>query len=168
MSLPKGSLNRSNFNAMKTPFLMIQAHHDDFNEMSAESVRGVQQETILSKLFFSKQNVEIIQKMIKKSVFIKSNKEFLLEDNQNPIDLQIVMRAIFLQNAKHLPEDITGQIRELNFLVVDDVVPNIISEIRAHIGYLDRVFNPRQIIDRPQNVSNAGTRTLPSITTRFA
>jgi hypothetical protein len=74
---------------------------------------------------------------------------------------------MFLQHARHVPDDIKGQIRELNNLVVDDVVPNIISEINGYIGYLDRAFAPRKILDHPEYVSNSGQKTLPSVTRTF-
>jgi len=56
MSLPKGNLKSfkpmDQFDIMKTPFVMFQAHHDDYYNMSQESLRGLQVETILSKVFF--------------------------------------------------------------------------------------------------------------------
>jgi Family of unknown function (DUF5761) len=151
---------------MKTPFLLFQAHHDDYYNMSQESLRGIQQESILSKVFFHPKNVDLIQKRIIIEVFRKTNGAYLIE-KQNEEDLQIIMRSMFLQHARHVPDHIKEQIRELDNLVVDDVVPNVISEVNAYIGYLDRTFSPRQILDRPENVSNAGLRTLPSVTRTF-
>ena len=42
---------------MKTPFLFIQAHKEDYYNMAQEAMRGVQEETILSKVFFSPQRL---------------------------------------------------------------------------------------------------------------
>ncbi|XWV25041.1 hypothetical protein QJ856_gp0737 [Tupanvirus deep ocean] len=168
MSLPKGAVKKSmnNHEIMKTPFIMFQAHKDDYYNMSQDSLRGVQEESILSKVFFHPKNVDLIQKQIIIDVFRKTNGEYLIE-KQNEADLQIVMRSVFIQHARHLPDNIKGQIRELNNLVVDEVVPGIVSEIMAHFGYLQRAFGPMQIMDRPENVSNAGLRTLPSVTRPF-
>lgn len=168
MSLPKGSVNKqmNSFEIMKTPFVMFQSHKDDYYNMSQESLRGVQQEDLLSKVFFHPQNVDLIQKQIITEIFRKTNGEYLIE-KQNEADLQIVMRSMFIQHAKHLPDNIKQQIRELNYLVVDEVIPDIISQIQAHFGYLERAFGPMQVMDRPQNVSSAGLKSLPSATQTF-
>ncbi len=151
---------------MKMPFLMFQASATDYHNMSQESVRGVQIESILSKVFFHPKNVDFIQRQIIKKVFKATNGEFLIE-KQNEPDLQIVMRSIFIRHAKHLPNDIKNQITQLDDLVVDEVVPDIVSQVLAHVGYLDRAFGPMQVMDRPENVSGAGLKTLPSVTRTF-
>lgn len=168
MSLPKGAIKKqmNNCEIMKTPFIMFQAHKDDYYNMSQDSLRGIQIESKLSKVFFHPKNVNLIQKQIITNVFRKTNGEYLIE-KQNETDLQIVMRSIFIQHARHLTNNIKGQIRELNNLVVSEVIPGIVSEIMAHCGYLERTFGPMQIMDRPKNVSNAGLKTLPSITRIF-
>jgi hypothetical protein len=166
MNLRDNKPIKSNFDIMKTPFLLFQSHYTDYYNMSRDCVKGIQEETILSKIFFSPQNVDLVQKQIIASVFNRTKGAYLIE-KQNEEDLQIIMRSMFLQHARHVSDHIKEQIKELNNLVVDDVVPNIISEINAYIGYLDRTFLPRQIMDRPECVSNAGTRTLPSVTKTF-
>lgn len=164
MSLPSGTIKAmKQFDIMKTPFVMFQSHKDDYYNMSQESVRGVQEETILSRVFFHPKNVDLIQKQIIVEVFRKSNGAYLIE-KQNEEDLQVIMRSMYIQHARHVPDHIKEQIRELNNLVVDDIVPNVLSEINAYFGYLERTFAPRQILDRPECVSNAGQKTLPSVT----
>lgn len=165
MSLPKGALEKpmSQFDIMKTPFLLFQSHTDDYYNMSRDSLRGVQVESVLSKAFFHPKNVDNIQKRIIAEVFYRTNGVYLIE-KQDEQDLQIVMRAMFIQHARHERGNIPAQILELNNIVVDDIVPNVISEVNAYIGYLERAFGPRKIMDRPENVSNAGLRTLPSVT----
>lgn len=151
---------------MKTPFLMFQANPNDYYNMSQESMRGIQEESILSKVFFHPKNVNLIQKQIIRDVFKKTNGDFLIE-KQNEADLQIVMRSVFIQHAKNQPNNIKEQIIKLNNLVTDEVIPDIISQITAHVGYIDRIFSPIQIMDHPENVSNAGLKTLPSVTRTF-
>lgn len=168
MSLPKGAINKSlNQNEiMKTPFIVFQSHFDDYYNMSQDSLRGIQQESILSKVFFHPKNVDLIQKQIIIEVFRRTNGSYLIE-KQDEADLQIVMRSIFLQHAKHIPNNIKEQICELNNLVVNEVIPGIISEIKAYFGYLESVFGSRQIMERPENVSNTGLKYLPSVTRIF-
>lgn len=154
----------TNEEMMKTPFMLFQANNDVYCNMSQESLRGIEQESTLSRAFFSPKNVDTLQKEIIKQVFKKTKGKYLIE-KQDETDLQVVMRSMFIQHATYnTMESITDQIIELNFLVVDDVVPGIISQIDAHFGYLDRAFGPLRVIDRPKNVSSTGTRTIPSVT----
>ena len=167
--LPKGALKdkvMSQFDVMKTPFVLFQSHQDDFYNMSQNSLTGLQVETTISRAFFSPKNVDRLQRQIIAEVFRRTNGEYLIE-KQNEQDLQIVMRSMYLQHARNVPNDIPGQIQELNNLVTDDSVPGIISQVNAYFGYLERAFAPRKILDRPENVSSAGTRTLPSVTRTF-
>ena len=168
MSLPKGAIDRrlNSNDVMKTPFIMFQAHADDYYDMSQKSLNAVQKESILSKVFFSPQNIEIIQKRIIIRVLKETDGKYLIE-KQEEADLQIVMRSIFLQHAKHSPSNIREQVGELNDIVVDEVVPGIVSELKSYFGYLKDVFGERQIMDRPENVSNTGHKSLPSVTRRF-
>jgi hypothetical protein len=168
MSLPKGIITKplTSQDIRKAPFVLFQAHHDDYYQMAQDSLRGLQQESLLAKIFFHPKNVDLIQKQIIIQVFRRSNGEYMIE-KQDETTLQIVMRSIFLQHAKHLPNHIKEQITELDNMVVDAVVPDILSEIKAHFTYLKTVFSPREIMDHPVNVSNAGKKTLPSISQFF-
>lgn len=165
MSLPKGTINRkmNQFDITKTPFLLFQSHYDDYYNMSQDSLKGLWPESILSRVFFHPKNVDLIQKQIIIEVFRRTDGAYLIE-KQNEEDLQVIMRSMFIQHARNVPGNIRGQIKELNNLVVDDIVPNIISEVNAYLGYLERTFQPRQIMSLPENVSITGTRTLPSVT----
>jgi hypothetical protein len=151
----------------KTPFVVFQSNPEEYYSMVDEATKGIEVETILSRLFFHPKNMKLIQKMIKRAVFEASGKKYWLEDDQNDNDVFVVMRSMYLQHARHLDYDFDKQIMELNFYVVDDVVPGIISEIRAQEGYLQRAFDPRHIISHSINLSRAGSRTLPSITTLY-
>lgn len=171
MSLPEGHINshrkpETQFDIMKTPFLLFQSHKNDYYNMSQISLTGIQVETAISKAFFSPQNVDMIQRKIIAEVFRRTNGQYLIE-KQDEKDVNVVMRSMYIQHARHVPNDIPGQIRELNNLVVDDVVPGIISEANAYYGYLERAFVQRKIMDRPEYVSISGTKTLPSVSRTF-
>lgn len=138
---------------MKNPFVVFQT--DKFHELANTSIKDLQQPSLLSRVFFSPENVKLIQKQIIVEIFRRSNGKYLI-DSQNESDLEVVMRSIFLQNAKHIECNIKQQIRELNNLVVEAVLPDIIAEIEMNIQYLARTFGPTEIIDRPKNVSQRG------------
>ena len=72
------------------------------------------------------------------------------------------MRYVFLEFAKHLPYDIMGQIKDLNCMVVSEILPNIITNVNQRIDYLKEIENPRKILELPKNVSSKNNRTLAS------
>lgn len=150
----------------KTPFVVFQAGPEEYYNMSQEAHKGILQESVLSRMFFHPKNVNIIQMRIIKDVFDKTKGKYLIE-KQSEDDIMVVMRSMFLQHARHLEYDLDKQVDELNFYVIDDVAPGIISEIWAQEGYLKKVFEPREIMEHPINLSSSGTRTLPSVTTLF-
>ena len=45
------------------------------------------------------------------------------------------MRSVFLQNSKNLPNNITEQIKELNELVIEEIVPKLLGEIEGYLVY---------------------------------
>jgi hypothetical protein len=75
--------------------------------------------TKLEDLFFSDENIDIINKQLILSVWKKSNKQYKI-NFQEKNKLIVVMRYIFIEYAKHLPYNITQQINELNCIVVGD------------------------------------------------
>src|SRR5690606_17290932 len=100
MSLPKNTINKKimdQVDVRKTGFLLFQSHQHDYYNMSQESLRGIQEETILSKLFFSPENVDRIQRQLIATVFRRTKGAYLIE-KQREEDLQIVMRSMFLQH----------------------------------------------------------------------
>lgn len=136
------------------------------NNFKRIALQGIQQDTPLNQLFFSKANVDIIQELIRYNVWLNSEKKYVI-GRQSDIELQLVMRSIFLQHAKNLPCNLQSQIKELNRLVLLDVLPGILSQVEQYLGYLKRTEYLPVPISHPENVSSAGTRTLRSVTTTF-
>ena len=114
----------------------------------------------LETIFFSEENIDLINKQLILSVYYNSNKQFKIQ-NQSTDNLIIIMRYIFIEYARHLPYDILKQIKELNNRVVDEIVPTIITNINQKIDYLKEINNPRQLLELPQNVHK--TKNLKSI-----
>lgn len=156
----------NSFEISKTPFILFQTDNHKNYDISSQVLKGIQEETVISKVFFHPRNIKILQDRLKKEIFERSNGRYLIED-QDDKDLIIVMRSKYIQNARHQPFDIKNQIVELNNLVIDDIIPGVISEIKMNEAYLERAFLPRQIIDHPENVSVTGRKTLPSVTRTF-
>ena len=121
---------------------------------------GNREKSPVGELFFSKKNVDALHEAIRYQVFLKSNKRHVI-DRQSDTDLIIVMRSIYLENAKHLSYDIVGQVRRLNVLVLNEVVPKIMREIDMYITYIDDIS--RNPVPMPRSVltSSVGTKSLP-------
>ena len=97
--------------------------------------QGLWTETVLSKAFFSKENIQIIQNGIRYGVYHKSNNQYLVGE-QDCDSLKIIMRSIYLQHSVNLDHDIQGQIQALNKLVLEYCVHHVYSEAQGYMKYL--------------------------------
>jgi hypothetical protein len=102
----------------------------------------------LSRAFFCKENMQIIQNGIRAGVYKMSNGQYII-DNQNCDTLKIIMRSIYLQSSTNQLNNITQQIQALNDLVLEYCIKHIYSEARAYIIYKKDVSTMYTPIDRP-------------------
>ncbi len=124
-----------------------------------DALTGNWEESLLSQAFFSRENIIIIQNAIKRMVYEGSNGRFIIAP-QDETNLKIVMRSIFLQNARNLPENVTQQIVELNKKVYEYAVPNILSTATSYIKYKNDVSTLPVPEARPAFVSTKGDKQL--------
>lgn len=136
------------------------------NNFQVESLYGIQETSKLNQLFFSKKNMDIIQNNIRYTVYVKTNKKHII-DKQSDIELQIIMRSMYLQHSPNLEYNFKEQIEYLNKLVADWCVEKIIPQLEQYIGYLKEVEYMPLPIDLPVNLSSKGSRTLRSVTSTF-
>lgn len=151
------------------PFLFLSNHRKDYFGKLQKSMTEKDdnyQGYILEDVFFMKENIEILQKQIILDVFKLSNKKYHIKE-QNAEDLNIVMKFIFNEYAQHLPFNIKEQIRELNNKVSNHVSIDIVKNLESHEKYMIDSTTQPTLLDRPQNVTSAGNRTLPSVSTKF-
>jgi hypothetical protein len=97
--------------------------------------QGLWDDTQLSKLFFSEKNVNILQNGIRAGVYKESNGQYII-GSQDCDSLKIVMRSVFLQNAANQPNNVRGQIEQLNQMVLNYCVPQVFSEAKGYMQYL--------------------------------
>lgn len=126
-----------------------------------EGLKGIQTDTPLARAFFSPRNIATIQSTIRYQVWIQSQKQHVI-GNQNEHEIKVVMRSIYLQNAKHLPYDYAGQVRALNKLVYEFCVKGIIVQLKQYVAYSQHISenHSRHIIDHSLNTSIRGSRQL--------
>ena len=125
---------------------------------AADSIRGNMVATPLNTAYFSPANVQIIQNKIRREVFDRSSGEFLI-DPQSADELMIIMRAMYLQYGKNLPDRIPEQIAELNQMVADWVVPKVLAECSMHKTYLRDIQNLPVPMSHPVLLTKAGSKT---------
>ena len=123
------------------------------------ALKGQQETTMLSKVYFSRENIEIVHNAIRAGVHKKSNGRYVIGP-QNIDTLKIIMRSIYLQNAVNKPCHITKQIEELNKMVVDYAVPQVLGEVEAYVKYKYDVSTLAMPMQRPSYLSTAGSNTL--------
>ena len=103
-----------------------------------EPTLGQWDETTLSKAYFSKENIQIIQNGIRAGVYKKSNNQYLVAP-QDCDALKIIMRSVYLQHTANQPNNISGQIEELNKIVLDFCIYNVYSEAQSYMKYLNDI-----------------------------
>jgi hypothetical protein len=97
---------------------------------------GLWTDTDLSQVFFSQQNIQIIQNGIRAGVYHKSNGQYTIGP-QDCDSLKIIMRSVYLQNAANQPNNITQQVYELNKIVLNYCIQQVYSEAQGYMKYLD-------------------------------
>ena len=125
----------------------------------ADMLRGNWEDSDLSRTFYSAANLAAIQHAIRRAVYEKSQPKGYVIDDQSADELKIIMRSTFLQYSKNQPNDIPGQIADLNQRVIDWCVPHILSAVDHYIFYLNDISSMPVPLARSVSVSSAGTRS---------
>jgi len=100
-----------------------------------DALNGQLEFNVLSQVFFSAENIQIIQNGLRAGVHAMSEGRFMVP-NQNIDTLKIIMRSIYLQYAQHIPDKITEEVERLNTMVLDYAVPNVYGEAVAYMNYI--------------------------------
>lgn len=126
-----------------------------------DMLRGNWENSPLSDAFFSKNNMDAIQASIRKEVFNKSHPKGYVIDEQSVDELKIIMRAIYYQYARNLPNDIAGQVKELNDRILAWSVPHILSAVDHYVYYIKDIDTLPVPMALPVNLTRAGSKSLP-------
>ena len=125
---------------------------------SVDIISNIVVPNAVSRTFFSNDNVERIQREIINNVYIKSKKVISRQSYQ---ELQIIMKSIYLQYSRNLPNNIEQQVFTLNKYVIDECVSIIIPNVTQYNKYITEITGPIPINPRSINVSNKGDKSLP-------
>lgn len=147
--------------APKNQFELFDNPGQNYNETSSyrDALNGNWDDSILSKVYFCKGNIEIIQNGIRAGVYALSNGRYEVGP-QDETNIKVIMRSIFLQNASNLPNNITEQVTALNKLVLNYCIPNVFNEAEAYIKYKNDVSTLAVPMKRPAYTNNKGDKVL--------
>ena len=130
-----------------------EVHFDEY------ALKGIVEDTPLSQVFFSKSNIDLIQKTIRYNVFQRTKQVI---DYQSYNALFVIMRSFYLQNGDSgvLSIDFNEQIRVLNKMVVDYCLEEqILPNLKQYGGYLEKIGTMPVPLEQPRNESIKGSKT---------
>ena len=130
--IANGRLNLLN-NSGTALFLQDKIKVDDKTNYT-NAMQYSLENTRLSDAFFSYENRTIIQNAIRAEIYHLTKKKQLI-DRQDPDQLFIIMKGIYLQHSNHLDTNIKEQIMVLNKLVINYAVPRIYTELLTYLKY---------------------------------
>ena len=131
------------------------------NDFMSDMLRGNWEETSLSRAFFSVDNIKSLQHSIRREVNARSGPKNYMIDEQSADELKIIMRGIYYQYARNLESDIKDQVKDLNTKIIDWSVPHILSAVDHYYYYINDISHLPVPMQQPQNISRAGTKSLP-------
>jgi len=100
-----------------------------------EALEGNWENNVIAQVYFSAENMQIIQNGLRAGVYQMSNNKIVVPP-QNVDALRVIMRSIYLQYAQHYGDRITEQVENLNQYVLNYAVPFVYNEAIAYKKYL--------------------------------
>lgn len=99
-----------------------------------EAISGTLENNVLAQVFFSKENIQIVQNGLRAGVYKMSDEKYIIAP-QNIDTLKVIMRSTYMQYAEHYADKITQQVERLNKLVLDYAVPTVYNETVGYLKY---------------------------------
>lgn len=138
---------------------MFEDKYVDDQAYTKAALKNVHINNPVSTIFFGRQNVEALQEAIRYQVYSRTPGKHII-DKQSETEIYVVMRAMYLQHAQHKSYDIIEQVRALNGMVLDYIVPKVISEINLYLRYKKDISQLPIPMERGMNSSTKGTKVL--------
>jgi len=115
----------------------------------------------LTGLFFSDDNIELLQDDIRKYIYFNTKNNNII-GKQSYDELKIIMKSIYLSNRNKLTDhkNIIEQVKFLNKLVVIESSRIIKINLSQHLHYVKELNTMPLFQNLPENVSLKGTKTL--------
>ena len=124
----------------------------------SETMHYRQAASPLNTLFFSIENINNLQELIKSEVLAKSGGSYTI-DRQSDDDMFLIMRSYYLQYARNDPDHVADELNNLNSRVVSYSSDKIMVNIEAYKAYRADQENFPAPLAAPINPHVYGTRT---------
>ena len=141
-------------------------NQNDSSHTSAEILTSQMERNPVSDMFFSQRNINHLKFLLAKMLREKNSYNISPEAQSNN-DLIVVMRGIYLSHSKNLPNEISEQVIELNYITISDVYPRMVSNIKHYLSYIRESGSQPLPFAVPDYISSAGTKTNRSVTDIF-
>jgi len=122
-----------------------------------EALTGHWEDTLLSTVFFSNGNIQILHNAMRAGVYERSGNKFVISE-QDTDTLKVIMRSVYLQHAKNRPDDIQNQVSELNQVVTVHCTNQLMGEFEGYVKYKSDASSLVIPLELPMHFSK--TRTL--------
>jgi hypothetical protein len=130
-----------------------------FGETTRRDMVGhIHTSTALNELFFSKGNIETIQKGVQEQVYRMSGNKYHVGP-QDEQQIKIVMRSYYLMYSENNASQIKEELDSLNSRVIGYAAAKVYSEVDFHQFYLKDLQDFAPPIANPMNPHVYGTRT---------
>lgn len=129
----------------------------DYSKGGRDVLGNAQEVSQFSELYFSKHNIDLLNKTIRYKVFVETNKTIGYQDETN---LLVVMKSMYLRYSNN-PEDSSKfrrEVERLNSLVLEEVLPKVVSELKQYTKYLEDISSGLKPLPPAVNSSIKGTK----------
>jgi len=115
--------------------------------------------TAVSDMFFSIENINLLQLGIRNTILNQSNGKYNI-GRQSDDELKIIMRSIYFQYSKNMPNNINEQVRNLNIMVIEWSVPRILTNLKQDEKFRYDISTLPEPLERSVLASQKGFKTL--------
>ena len=148
MSQANGRVDLTKYNPFNKFKLYDRVNNNDKSTAYRDALLGNWQSNELSDTFFSAENIDALQQGMIDGVKSLSNNSIMI-GRQDEDTLKIIMRSVFLQNAKNNAQPVLQQVEDLNKIVLNYAVPQIYGEAQGYVKYRNDVSTLVVPMDRP-------------------
>ena len=117
-----------------------------FDTNSTDATKGIIEETNVTRILFSRQNMDALQASIRYEVYDAVNEQISKQDEN---ELYVIMRSIALQHGNFVVQDPIPEVKRLNKKIILQCVDKIVTNYRQYIKYLDDIQNLPSPLDNP-------------------
>lgn len=128
-------------------------------DLSRFMMQGQIENTRISQLFFSKDNIEKLQNGIQDGVLRKSNNRFRVS-KQNETNLVLVMQHIYFEEVHYVETDTSRQLFVLNQKVLEYCIENVYKNYINYAKYYRDSHTLQMPMDRPLCSRENESKTL--------